>query len=79
MAIILYKPRGAVTLPDNDQWENRFEVRSATSDRVYIVAQNKKKRHFACSCPGWKRHRKCKHLEAVGLPNGEVPFEVNLR
>jgi len=63
-------------LPDNDQWENRFEVRSASSGRVYIVSQNKAKRHWGCSCPGWKRHRKCKHLAAVGLPALEKPHEI---
>ena len=68
--------RKEVALPDNDQWENRFEVRSETSNRIYIIAQNKKKKHFACSCPAWRVHRKCKHLTAVGVPNYEKPFEV---
>jgi len=75
---ILYKPRGSVSLPDNKQWENRFEVRSESSGRIYIIAQNIKKRYFACSCPGWKRHRHCKHLSTLGLPGGETPFEVKL-
>jgi hypothetical protein len=29
-------------LPDNDQWENRMEVRSETSNNIYILSQNKK-------------------------------------
>lgn len=65
-------------LPDNAQWTKRFEIRSQTSDRVYVVAQNKQKRHFGCSCPGWRRYRKCKHLEVLRLPCYERPFEVNL-
>jgi hypothetical protein len=65
-------------LPDNDQWENRMEVRSETSNNIYILSQNKKKRHWACSCPGYKRYRKCKHLEALNLPCLEKPFEVNI-
>jgi hypothetical protein len=65
-----------VALPDNDQWQNRFEVRSETSDRIYIIAQNKKKKHWGCSCMSWRRYRKCKHLTAVGVPNYEKPFEV---
>lgn len=65
-------------LPDNSQWTNRFEIRSQTSDRVYIVAQNKNKRHFGCSCPGYRRHRHCKHLEILRLPCYERPHEVNL-
>lgn len=64
-----------VSLPDSDQWQNRFEIRSESSDRIYIVSQNIKKKHWACSCPGWKRFRKCKHLDAIGLPNFEKPYE----
>jgi hypothetical protein len=71
-------PSGAIALPDNDQWTNRFKVHSETSNRVYIIAQNKKKHHFACSCPGWKRYRHCKHLEAIGLPGYEKPHEIKL-
>lgn len=63
-------------LPDNGLWTNRFEIRSASSNRVYVVAQNKTKRHWGCSCPGWKINRKCKHLSMLGLPNYERPFEV---
>ena len=29
----------ADSLPDNKLWKNRFEIHSATSDRVYIVSQ----------------------------------------
>lgn len=65
-------------LPDNDQWTNRFEIHSESSDRVYIVSQNKAKRHWACSCPGWKSHRSCKHLSAINLPNHEKPHEVKV-
>lgn len=65
-------------LPDNAQWTNRFEIRSQSSGRVYIVAQNKQKRHFGCSCPGWRRYRHCKHLQALSLPGHEQPHEVSL-
>ena len=40
-AITIYTPPAALRLPDNDQWTNRFEIRSETSDRIYIIAQNK--------------------------------------
>ena len=60
----------------NDQWTNRTEVRSETSNRVYVVSQHAEKRYWGCSCPGWRRHRRCKHLERLGLPGGESPFEV---
>ena len=67
-----------VMLPDNDQWQFRFNIESQSSNRLYTIAQNKKKRYWACSCPGWKRYRQCKHLQAVGLPSNEKPFEVNI-
>ena len=56
---------GATLLADNAQWTNRMEIRSASSSRLYIVAQHKTNHNFACSCPGWIRHRKCKHLTAI--------------
>ena len=68
----------SVMLPDNDQWENRFEIRSETSNRVYTVAQHKRGRYWGCSCPGWKAHRKCKHLTAVGVPNNQRPYEAKI-
>lgn len=67
-----------LSLPDTDQWQFRFEVESETSNRVYIIAQNKKKKYWGCSCPGWKRNRHCKHLSALGIPGNEQPFEVNI-
>src|SRR5262249_4085132 len=63
------------TVADN-QWVNRTEIKSETSNRVYVVAQHAEKRFWGCSCPGWRRHRRCKHLDRLGLPGGEHPFEV---
>lgn len=63
-------------LPDHKGWINRFEVRSATSNRVYVVAQHETKRHWGCSCPAWRTRRYCKHLSAVRLPAYERPHEV---
>jgi hypothetical protein len=59
-----------------DQWVNRTEIKSETSGRVYVVSQHATKRYWACSCPGWRAHRRCKHLERLGLPAGKQPFEV---
>lgn len=73
----IYVQRG-VALPDNNQWQHRFEIRSETSNRIYIIAQHKDKKHWACSCPGWKRFRKCKHLDSIGLPNYEKPYEATI-
>jgi hypothetical protein len=60
----------------NNTWVNRIEIKSETSNRVYVVSQHATKRYWGCSCPGWKAHRKCKHLERLGLPGSEEPFEV---
>jgi hypothetical protein len=68
----------SLRLPDNDQWQLRFEVKSETSDRIYIISQNKKKKHWGCSCFAYRRYRKCKHLQAIGLPTNEVPYEAEL-
>ncbi len=53
---------GSVALADNGQWTKRFEIKSETSNRLYIIACNKKTGKWGCSCPGYLRHRKCKHL-----------------
>jgi hypothetical protein len=68
-----------VVLPDNDQWQHRFQIESETSNRLYVVAQNRKKGFWACSCPGWKRHRHCKHLRSMGIPGDNQPFEVDFK
>jgi hypothetical protein len=74
----LHIPAGSPMLPDTDQWQHRFEVRSASSGNIYIVSQNVEKKFWGCSCPGWISHRKCKHLDALGLPRYEIPYEVNV-
>jgi hypothetical protein len=65
-------------LPDNDQWKNRFEIKSETSDRIYVIAQNKSKKHWGCSCPSYRIRRTCKHLLALNLPAFEKPMEVKM-
>jgi len=70
----LKPPPGKPALEDNDQWTNRFEVRSASSGRVYIIAQNKQKGHFGCSCPSWRARRYCKHLKTLNIPCFEQPY-----
>lgn len=67
-----------IRLPDVELWQHRFQVESESSNRLYVIAQHKNKKHWGCSCPGWKRYRHCKHLEALGIPGNEKPFEVNL-
>ncbi len=69
------KPAGARELPDNAAYCNRFEIKSETSDRIYIIAQSKTGRWWSCSCHGWLSRKKCKHLAALGLPSHHQPFE----
>ena len=76
--LVLRVPQG-VKLPDNAQYTNRFEIKSSSSNRVYIIAQHKTGRWWACSCPGWIRYKKCRHLEALGLPCYQKPLEVSSR
>ena len=57
---------GSTLLPDNDQWINRFQVKStSSSSSVYTVAQRRSDKTWGCSCVGWRNHRKCKHLTDV--------------
>jgi len=74
---IVLSKLGKNKLPDNEQWINRHEIKSETSDRIYVVSQHKTKRHWGCSCPGWRTRRHCKHLMAIGLPGHEEPYELN--
>lgn len=72
------KPSGSVALPDNDQWTNRFEIKSESSNRIYIVAQNKSTGKWGCSCPGYLSKRKCKHLiSGCGLEEEQIHGNKN--
>jgi len=59
------KSRGMTVLPDTPQWINRFEIESESSNRIYVIAQRANRTEWGCSCPGWKRFRKCKHLNTI--------------
>lgn len=56
---------GSTLLEDNDRWMNRFQIKSGSSDRLYVIAQQRADAVWGCSCPGWTHHRKCKHLTDV--------------
>lgn len=62
--IIRIGPRNLLLLPENAQWRNRFQIAGSTGN-LYTVAQRKSNGSWACSCPGWIRHRHCKHLSAL--------------
>jgi hypothetical protein len=76
--LVIHVPAGSKVLPDNAAYTNRFEVKSETSDSIYVIAQSKKGRWWSCGCHGFLRWGHCKHLKAVGLPCGRVPFEARL-
>jgi len=65
-------------LPDNSQYIHRFQIKSESSDKLYTIAQSKSGLWWACSCPGWIRHKNCKHLRTLGLPGQHQPFEATL-
>ena len=61
---------GAVALPESGTHANRMEIRSESSDRLYVVSQAKSSGEWQCSCPGWimkrpGKPRGCKHLTAM--------------
>lgn len=56
---------GSTLLDDNAQWTNRFQVPSRSSGSLYVIAQQRTDGQWGCSCPGWRHHRKCKHLTDV--------------
>ena len=79
MANIILRPKQSIMLPDNAAWTNRFHIRSESSDKVYTIAQSKSGRFWGCSCGGWRTHKNCKHLKALGLPSYQKPFEAMLQ
>lgn len=56
---------GSTLMPNNDQWHNRFQVKSTTSSSLYVIAQRRSDNTWGCSCPGWRHHRRCHHLTDV--------------
>lgn len=55
-------------LPDSDQYQYRIQI-AGSSGNLYVVAQAKSHRKDAgqwqCSCLGFRRHRHCKHIDAM--------------
>jgi len=49
-------------LPDTDKTQNNYEIKSASSNRLYRIGQNKVSDKWFCTCPSWCTRRYCKHL-----------------
>ena len=60
---------GAELLPDSETHDLRIQIKSASSNRKYIVSKRKTKiKQWECSCPGWVMHyprKPCKHLKEM--------------
>ena len=70
---LIKPPSNAISLPDNDQWDCRFQIKSESSNRLYIIARNKQTKKFGCSCPAYLTRRKCKHLiDGCGLSTSQI-------
>jgi hypothetical protein len=84
MSNLVIRVPQSLLLPDNDRYTNRFYIKSESVDRngqgkLYTVAQSKSGKWWSCSCFGWVRHKKCKHLRAIGIPEKPyTPFEAKL-
>ncbi len=68
-------------LPDNDQWTNRFQIKSESSEKLYTIAQNKSGLWWGCNCPGFIGRggkQQCKHLRELELPGNHQPFNATL-
>lgn len=77
--LVIRPDRSLGTFPPDDKvWENKFQIRSESSNRLYTVSQNIKGRFWGCSCPAWRTRRSCKHLRAIGLPENMIPHEAKL-
>ena len=60
-------PTAVEVLPDSARYKCRFTVRSASSNRLYMISFDSASSNWTCSCPGNIRHGQCKHLTAAGL------------
>ncbi len=65
---------GAKLLPDDPKFPrftHRLQVRSSSSDNLYVVSWNKVSQEWGCSCMGWIRNHgrfpgyQCQHLKPM--------------
>lgn len=55
---------GWMVMPDTDQYINRIQI-AGSKGNLYIVSYRKATNQWCCECLGWRRHRHCKHLDAM--------------
>lgn len=67
LALAAVEAAGGVMLPPDHErgWINRIQIRSGSSDRLYVVSQKVSDGTWGCSCPAWRTRRRCKHLDAM--------------
>lgn len=63
------KQRAFERLPDSGRYKMRFKVRSASSNKLYLVSWDDAPgaKYWVCSCLGCISHGDCKHLKSIGL------------
>lgn len=76
--LVLYIPASAERIPDDNRYENKFDIPSETSDNIYRIAQSKSGRWWSCECFGWRKHKHCKHLDELGIPGHYIPYEPKI-
>ena len=78
---MIFKPNNVIISiepqqEDNEVWVQRHEIVDAETAAVYLIAQHRKKRHWACSCSDYQKKLRCKHLTSLKLPVGKIPYEI---
>ena len=71
LALVIERIEGAELLSPSDMYRIRFNIPSSDGNRAYTVALCAKGVNagkWQCGCPGWIRHRNCKHMREM-LPS----------
>lgn len=68
-ALTTIRKHGIDLLPNTPRYKCRFDVRSASSNRIYRISYDAADGagYWTCSCPGCITHGQCKHLTEMGL------------
>lgn len=68
-AITIARNNAVEVLPNTPRYKSRFKIRSASSNKLYLVSYDAASGagYWVCSCPGCIIHGQCKHLTSMGL------------